>query len=86
MLEKLKKLLNLKAWFDDVLYSKVVTKGTKMAAVAILALLASPKVAAVLPQLSAFGVDVKPEVMATAVSAFVIGALLNWSKRVMEKE
>lgn len=85
MLEKLKKLLNVKAWFEDVLYTKVGEKGAKAAGAAILGLLASPTVAAFLPKLAAFGVEIKPEVLALAVSSFVVGALMNWSKRVMDK-
>jgi hypothetical protein len=85
MIEKLKKLLNVKAWFTDVLFTKVSSKGGKAAAAFILALLASPKVAPYLPKLQEFGVNVDPQLLAGAISAFIVGALLNWSKRVMEK-
>lgn len=89
MLEKIKKVLNVKGWFQDVLFTKVAGKGVAMATGALLSLIASPKVAPVLaewlPKLKEFGIDINPQEVATVGVAFVFGALYNWVKRVATK-
>lgn len=86
-MEKLKKLLNVKAWFEGVIFQKVAAKATKFAVAATLALLASEKVAPAIasakPLLDQAGIN--PEQVAIVGVTALIGALLNWSKRVMEK-
>lgn len=82
MLEKIKNLFNPKAWVRDVLFSKVAAKAGKYATAAVVAILASPKVAEGLakfqPLLDQAGINVKEAAIVFVTAA--IGALLNWVK------
>lgn len=82
MLEKIKNLFSPKAWVRDVLFSKVAAKAGKYAAAAVVAVLASPKVAEGLakaqPLLDQAGINVKEASIVLLTAA--IGALLNWLK------
>jgi hypothetical protein len=86
-MDKLKKLLNVKAWFEDVIFTKVAAKGTKYAVAAGVALLAGPKVAPAVQVLQPVfkELGITPEQFVTVVITFALGALFNWAKRVMEK-
>lgn len=87
MMDKIKKLFNVKGWFEGVIFTKVLSKATKAAVAATLALLASDKAVAVIGKARPFldEAGIEPEkVVVVAVTAIVAG-LFNWAKRVMDK-
>jgi hypothetical protein len=81
-MKKILGLFNIKKWIDGVVFQKVAAKGAKYAVAAVLALLASDKVAPAIakakPVLDSMGIN--PEQVAVVGVTALVGAILNWLK------
>lgn len=90
MLDKLKKLLNVKAWAESFVARMVLDKGVKHATTAIVGLLSSGWfVAKVAPILTQYGVNIDPIAFQAGVAAAlsgVAGWLINWAQKAMNKD
>lgn len=84
MLKKIVGLLNVKAWLEGVLVSKLIAKGVKGASAALLGVLTSPYfVAKVQPILETLGVSIDQNTLQASVVVLLTGvtaSVMNWIK------